>query len=108
MALALCSSNRGEVMPTCPNCDHTWQEGAGWPEECREERCNYYTHYLRYSKPGEPDMPHAAYHAVEKECDEVQKELEAHQRRLEVSGHWVAEQRGLEARALRLEKEVRA
>ena len=39
-----------------------------WADPCELKACNYYKFYLRYSKPGIPDMPHAAYHLAEKQC----------------------------------------
>jgi len=79
----------------------------GWPQECREERCSYFTHYLRY---GPPDLPHAAYHAAERECDEAQKQYEEYCSAEDAfPGVTVtATKERLARRVLRLEKEVRA
>jgi len=79
----------------CPNCG---AKIGDWPEECMSQRCTYYTHYLRY---GPPDMPHAAFHVAEKECQERQLALE----RMEAEGKYSP---GLERIVERLEKEVRA
>ncbi len=48
----------------------TTQTITGWPKACIEERCTYFTHYLRHG-PG--TIPHAAYHAAERECERWQE-----------------------------------
>ena len=74
---------------------------SGWPVECREERCSYFTHYLRY---GPASIPHAAFHVAEQECVADQTAIE----------QWLREHPGKDVprymlrRVERLEKEVRA
>jgi hypothetical protein len=80
----------------CPECDPAFGD---WPEECVAERCTYYTHYLRY---GPQEIPHAAYHAAEVSCNEMQRACE----------RYLNQDRDVPAGLLRqvekLEKEVRA
>lgn len=35
------------------------------PQECRERRCGFYTHYLSL---GPPELTHEGYHAAEAKC----------------------------------------
>lgn len=74
---------------------------SGWPTECREERCSYFERYLRH---GPATIPHAAYHAAERECDDVQRQCESF-----IHEHPGKElPAGLLRRVEQLEREVRA
>ena len=86
----------------CPNCGHVF--GEGWPEACLDERCSYYTHYLRH---GPPNLNHAAFHDAEAACRHWQRKAEM----------WYKEHprpdqgnlpRVIESMCQKLEKEVRA
>jgi hypothetical protein len=44
-------------------------------EECINHTCDYYTHYLAYETPGQPNLTHEGFHAAAMMCDKVQKEL---------------------------------
>ena len=74
---------------------------SGWPLECREERCTFYSAYMRW---GPPAMPHAAFHAAERDCQDAQLICE----------DWLHQHRGEELPpgmsrwVQNLEKEVRA
>ena len=46
--------------------------------KCAVRQCDYYRHYLAYSKPGQLDLTHEQYHAAEGHCND------AHDR----SDHW--------------------
>jgi hypothetical protein len=39
-------------------------------DECAEQACSYYQHYLAY---GPPDLTHEGFHAAEKVCESWQK-----------------------------------
>ena len=63
----------------CPKCGHRFWvpgdpdlEARHWPEACQAKICTYFIHYLKHSKPGQPDIPHAAYHAAERDCERAQ------------------------------------
>lgn len=43
--------------------------------DCELEKCDYYTHYLRY---GKADIPHHAFHKAMKECIEWQTVFREH------------------------------
>ena len=41
-----------------------------WGDKCSLQTCSYYAHYLRH---GPPTLNHAAYHAAERQCMEMQE-----------------------------------
>lgn len=43
------------------------EQGYVEPEECRQHRCSYYTHYLVY---GGPDLTHDGFHAAEEQASQ--------------------------------------
>lgn len=84
----------------CPNCGHELE--SPWPEECQEQVCDYYTQYLRYSKPGQPDIPHAAFHVAARQCEAWQKIAESYlERGQDIPPH-------VERFCRRYEEEIRA
>jgi hypothetical protein len=76
---------------------------AHLPQDCRERKCSYYTHYLIY---GGPDLTHEGYHGAEKECEAAQRRAQEWMDNPANDGKDLP--KGLEDRCKRWEQAVRA
>jgi hypothetical protein len=47
------------------------------PQECRDRKCTYYSHYLVHHDPAKngPQMNHVAYHHAEQKCTDIQERV---------------------------------